>query len=316
VDDVTLLQGDCLDILPTLEAGSVDAIVTDPPFFRTSREAWDRQWDTAESYLEWLGRVADEWKRLLAPNGSLYVFASPRMAARVECLIAERFSVINAITWQKDFPCWALKYGAENFRGFVEMSERIIFAEHENMMGHSLASWCETTGKRFNDIDIALGYVRTKNPNRGTEIFRRWVEGDCIPSKEDYIRTMKAFGRRDKDEMLENEYRDIVRPFSAREDAPHTDVWTFKPVSQAKLMHPCQKPLPLLQHILSVSTRPVDLVLDCFAGSGSTLVACMKAGRRCVGIEIDPRYTTIIERRVKAAETPLFQVFGVDILGE
>jgi DNA modification methylase len=63
-------------------------------------------------------------------------------------------------------------------------------------------------------------------------------------------------------------------------------------------------------------TKPGDTILDPYAGSGSTIVACMKTGRRCIGIEIDPDYLPIIERRVKAAETPLFQGFGVDILGE
>jgi len=84
-------NGDCLDVLPTLPAASVDLILTDPPFFRVKSEAWDRQWATPAEFLAWLGRVADEWRRVLKPNGSLYCFASVAMSARVECMLAERF---------------------------------------------------------------------------------------------------------------------------------------------------------------------------------------------------------------------------------
>ena len=46
-----LIQGDCLDVLPTLEDSSVDLILTDPPYYKVKGEAWDRQWDTAAGFL-------------------------------------------------------------------------------------------------------------------------------------------------------------------------------------------------------------------------------------------------------------------------
>jgi DNA modification methylase len=79
--------------------------------------------------------------------------------------------------------------------------------------------------------------------------------------------------------------------------------------------HPHQKPVSLMSHLISKLPREAT-ILDPFAGTGSTLVACMKAGRRGIGIELDERYIPVIERRVEAAETPLFQGLGVDILGE
>ena len=118
-------------MLPTLEPGTVSLVCTDPPYHRVKMdEAWDRQWPTDAAYLEWLGKVLDEFNRVLKPNGSLYLFASPQMAARVECLIGERFAILNSITWSKPGQSFAEKYGPENFRQFVPMSERIIFAEH------------------------------------------------------------------------------------------------------------------------------------------------------------------------------------------
>ena len=126
----TLYHGDCLDILPTLPANSVDLIATDPPYYKVKGDSWDRQWDKPESFLSWLDTVLAELYRVLKPNGSLYLFASPKMAARVEVLIAGRFNVLNSITWLKSAQSYAEKYGPESFRQFVPMSERIIFAEH------------------------------------------------------------------------------------------------------------------------------------------------------------------------------------------
>jgi DNA modification methylase len=79
-----------------------------------------------------------------------------------------------------------------------------------------------------------------------------------------------------------------------------------------KRFHPHQKPVALFKGLIEASTKHGDLVLDPFVGSGSTLVACMKTGRRGIGIELDERYITVIERRVKAAETPLFAALEAD----
>ena len=61
--------------------------------------------------------------------------------------------------------------------------------------------------------------------------------------------------------------------------------------------HPTMKPVELIRRQLLNSTRPGDLVLDAFAGSGSTLIACEQAGRRCYLLELDPRYCDVIRQR-------------------
>jgi adenine-specific DNA-methyltransferase len=70
--------------------------------------------------------------------------------------------------------------------------------------------------------------------------------------------------------------------------------------------HPHQKPVALPGAMIEASTRPGNVVLDPFAGSGTTLMACLKAGRRGIGIEIDPRFLPACRRRIAAAATPLF----------
>ena len=61
--------------------------------------------------------------------------------------------------------------------------------------------------------------------------------------------------------------------------------------------HPTVKPVVLLERMLRNSSRRGDLVLDPFAGSGSTLIACERLGRRCFSVEIDPVYCDVIRRR-------------------
>lgn len=75
-----------------------------------------------------------------------------------------------------------------------------------------------------------------------------------------------------------------------------------------ELLHPTQKPLPLMKWIIGDLTKPGDTVLDCFAGSGTTIVACMQMDRNSVGIEKDVRYHAIATKRISdaAMQMPLF----------
>jgi DNA modification methylase len=63
--------------------------------------------------------------------------------------------------------------------------------------------------------------------------------------------------------------------------------------------HPTMKPVALIEAQLRNSSRRGDLVLDPFAGSGSTLIACEQLGRRCFALELDPRYCDVIRRRYR-----------------
>jgi DNA modification methylase len=104
--------------------------------------------------------------------------------------------------------------------------------------------------------------------------------------------------------------------FSAREIKGRrfeTSVWD-EPIlpTWAHKHHKNEKPLGLMRRLIEFLTSPGALVVDPFAGSGTTAVACLKSGRRCLAIESDERYIEVIHRRLKGAETPLFQGLSVD----
>jgi DNA modification methylase len=67
-------------------------------------------------------------------------------------------------------------------------------------------------------------------------------------------------------------------------------------------IHPTQKPASLMRWVILNNTREGDTILDPFMGSGTTGVACVQTGRNFIGIEIDPEYFAIAEKRIKDAQ--------------
>jgi DNA modification methylase len=79
-------------------------------------------------------------------------------------------------------------------------------------------------------------------------------------------------------------------------DRDQGDVWQIKKPHKNDL-HPTMKPVELVERAIRNSSRPSDVVLDPFGGSGSTLIAAEKSGRRARLIELDPKYVDVIVRR-------------------
>ena len=103
--------------------------------------------------------------------------------------------------------------------------------------------------------------------------------------------------KRDYDDF-KRKYENLRRPFTVTAKDQWGDVWEFDPAKTFKGKHPCEKPLPLLIHILKASTKPNAIIFDPFAGSGSTGVACIKTGRQFIGCEINPDYVAMAEQRI------------------
>lgn len=76
-----------------------------------------------------------------------------------------------------------------------------------------------------------------------------------------------------------------------------TDLWHVKKVNPQNMVHLTEKPVELALRALQYSSKPGDAVLDLFAGSGSTLIACEQAGRKAYSMEIDPLYCDVIVQR-------------------
>lgn len=81
--------------------------------------------------------------------------------------------------------------------------------------------------------------------------------------------------------------------------------------------HPTIKPLPIIQQLVEHSSKPGDLVLDCYLGSGTTAVAAQETGRRFIGIEINPRYYQIaVDRMNGITASGQMSIFTDNLLAE
>lgn len=322
----TLHHGDALEVLRGMPDNCVDAVVTDPPYFKVKNLAWDRQWDKPRAFLAWMGELCEQWQRVLKPNGSLYCFASPKMARQVGNRIAERFNILSEITWAKPERHYVPPYcGNDMQRTFTPLSERIIFAEHfgaDNIAKGEAgyAAKCDELrgfvfeplrayldGERIaagltpDEVNVICGF-REKGGMAG----RHWFNASqfAMPTEKSYLAARAATGRFQREyEDLRREYEDLRRPFSVTADVPYTDVWDFPTVQAYKGKHPCEKPLAMLLHIVRSSTREGATVLDCFMGSGSTGEAALRLGRNFIGIEKDAEWIAKARTRLEGAST-------------
>ena len=324
----TLILGDCLEAMRAMPANSVDLIATDPPYYKVKGDAWDRQWATPAAFLAWFDLLAEQWQRILRPNGSLYTCAWPGIAAEVEVLVKRRFNVLQRITWAKPtFSTKAEMNSKADQRSYFPVSEAIIFAEHkgaDNMAKGEAgyAAKCdELRGFVFEPLRAYLAAERDRagfTTRRVAEAFQRktgsrtvtgmashWFERSqwTIPTAENYAWLRDLFGAGflpREYEDLRREYEDLRRPFTVTADVPYTDVWFFPTVGRRAGKHPCEKPLAMMEHIIAASSRPGAVVLDPFMGSGVTGEAALKHGRNFIGIEADPGYFASASKRISA----------------
>ncbi|EGT5594934.1 site-specific DNA-methyltransferase [Corynebacterium striatum] len=321
-DHVTLYHGDCLELLEQI--GPYNALVTDPPYFKVKDDDWDNQWAKPNDFLQWMDSWIGKTKNQLAPNGSVWVFASPSMTPNVERVVSTHYRVLNSIRWVKESG-WHKKVELSAQRRFVTPWEGLIFAEqyadqygdaakalHREVfapIGRYLQLEWERAGWKAGNVGKAIG--------RDSALPTRWAEGSCLPSKEDYIKVRHLLNQgegegeylrreyeylRREYEDLRREYEDLRRPFIISKREHNTDIWNFPIVQGYAGKHPCEKPISMMEHIIETSTKPGDIILDPFAGSGSTLRAAKNLGRRAIGVELEERYCEIAAQRL-AQET-------------
>lgn len=340
-----IIQGDCLEEMKKLPPNSINLIYTDPPYFKVKNEPWDNQWENPAKFIDWIDQLCEEWQRILKPNGSLYVFASPKMAARVECKIGEYFNVLGNIRWIKA-EGWHHKSVKEELRSYLSPWEACIFAEHfgsdniakgeagygvkcDELRGfvfEPIRAYLDGERKRAGikreDCNAACGFARIPGGMASRHYFSssQW----CLPTEEHYKALQELFNsnqsgrpvppyeqfheaprarfepnpRPDANEYLRADYEDLRRPFQVTSEVPYTDVWDFPTVGYYEGKHPCEKPIEMSRHVIAASSRPGDVVLDCFGGSCHVADACIQLNRRYIIIEQNAEYCRQARKRV------------------
>lgn len=133
-DHVTIYHGDCREVLPALDP--VDLVLTDPPYGKVRGDfdhAWSNRPAMLESCKEWVAAILPAMKS----NATLYWFAWPSLAGRIEALIAEHLNPLAHIIWKKP-AALTQKACPEALRAPIPETERIIMAEQYGADSHAL----------------------------------------------------------------------------------------------------------------------------------------------------------------------------------
>lgn len=307
-------KGDSLLILKKIPSHSVSLILTDPPYHSTKKDNiyGDTKFKEDNHYLNWMSEYATEWARILRPNGSLFLFCSTVMSARLECILYNKFKVLSHIVWTKPndpgFDGWKGKMRKEALRQWYAHSERILFAEpavEGNLNRSSFANFLRNARKQTGITAHKLAEVTDSygNINHGGAV-SNWETGRNIPSRDQYEKICFALESTGKN-LTMPPYEDVIRPFLVNSSKEFTDVWTFPSVRPYQGKHPAEKPTNLLLHAIESTTYPFDIVLDCFGGSGSTVLAAISLGRLAVTMEIEDKWVDRITNRLKEATAKL-----------
>lgn len=303
-------RGDSLALLRKLPAQSVSLILTDPPYHATKKRNifGDTAFAEDQQYLDWMAEYAVEWRRVLRPNGCFFCFCDSSMTARLEVLFSKSFNVLSHVVWTKPndpgFDGWKGKMKKEALRQWYPHSERILFAEpavETNLFRSPFAEFLrkvrKAAGLSMHQLTAKIGAHGKVNHGGAVS---NWEDGRNTPSQEQYEKIRVALLETGKvDEMPP--YEDVIRPFVIDASKEFTDVWTFPSVRPYKGKHPAEKPAAMLEHAIEATTYPGDIVLDCFAGSGSTALAALKLKRRAVAMEIELTWAEEIAARVEEA---------------
>jgi len=258
-----LIFGDNLQVLKALMddpyvydkntgRGKVRLIYIDPPFatrqeFRGSQDQKAYQDKiVGAQFLEFLRKRLVFLRELLADDGSIYVHLDWKKGHYVKALIDEVFGEQNFV----NEIIWTYSGGTDRAKGFQRKHETLfMYVKDPNYIFNPIyTEFSESTLRRFNKID--------------------------------------EYGRRYKENRLADGR--ITRTYMKEEGRLCPDYWYFNIIVKSHAEHtdfPTQKPEVLLERIITASSNPGELVLDAFAGSGTTGAVAEKLGRRWIMID-------------------------------
>jgi site-specific DNA-methyltransferase (adenine-specific) len=162
-------------------------------------------------------------------------------------------------------------------------------------------------------LDKALAIASKKlKPDRHVYIFTNWQAFESMaPIVRKYFKLKGALAwiknNRTRGDLKGNygyQYEMVLYAHKGRRwlfGKRDSDILTFAKVPTQHMQHPTEKPIPLLEYLISKSTEENEVVLDMFAGSGSTCVAAKNMNRRYIGIEIEPTWYEVAKKRLAQA---------------
>ncbi len=296
----TILTGDCRDILPTLDAGSAQCVVTSPPYFGLRNYGVDGQIGlepTVEAFVAEMVAVFREVRRALRGDGTVWLNLGDSYNAagrdghgtRVGYKQGTNRASANGSDTSRPTAAglkpkdligipWRVAFALQSDGWYLRQD---IIWHKPNPMPESVTDRCTKSHEYL--------FMLTKSP-------RYYYDAKAIaePSQDaTNYRPSKPKGS----------FQDKGEPLPGRLAFRHTtemrnrrSVWTIA-TQPTKNAHFATFPEALVEPCILAGSRPGDTVMDPFAGSGTTLRVATRLGRHGVGIELNPAYVPMIERR-------------------
>lgn len=330
---VTILQGDCRAVLPTLESGSVQMCVTSPPYYHLRDYGIAGQIgleETPDMYIASLVAVFREVRRVLRDDGTLWVNIGDSYVNNPSTTTIPRAEQGNGqgllrLADQKHQDArrqkanWAqpLVAAGLKMKDLIGVPWMLAFAlRADGWWLRSDIIWSkpncmpESVTDRVTRSHEYL-FLLSKNERYfydADAIKEPAVNGDLTPPRgSEGVVTPPNTGRRKQDEVGSRTYTGFNARWDAREPLTMRNkrsVWTIATTPYAGA-HFATFPEKLIEPCILAGSRPGDIVLDPFFGSGTTGRVAIKHGRSCWGIELNPAYIDQAEARTDGVQIAL-----------
>ncbi|MHB0957939.1 MAG: DNA-methyltransferase [Pirellulaceae bacterium] len=255
----TVLNQDCIRAMQKMENESIDLVFADPPFNIGFKYDVYDDCRDDDEFVSWCRDWMSEVVRVLKPNGTFWLAIGDEYAAELKVLMQRQLHLVC-----RSWVVWYYTFGV-NCKNKFSRSHAHLFHMVKNPLGFT-----------FN-VDA----VRVPSA-------RQLVYGDSRANPQ---------GRLPDDTW-------ILRPQDLPDGfQPLQDTWYFPRVAgtfkERAGFHGCQMPEQLLGRIIRACSNEGEVVLDPFAGSGTTLAVAKKLGRRYIGCELSGAYTRLIKQRLR-----------------
>jgi len=290
---IDLIQGDCLEEMKNIPDGSVDMVLTDPPY-GTMNGFNGIEWDYAIDHEIMLS----ECNRVLRMNGALVLFAQEPYTGKLTTQTHGNLPFSYRLVWKKDSFANALLVN----KAPVNYTEDIcvFFKKYDTLGQHPLRDYVHRV---FTHIGKTKKELFSEMGHQGVCHFMRYETmqfGLCTEKTYDELVAMYKIDGIERF-MSFSEMTEVNSRFSRR-----FNLWDGKKYKSNVLEykkdytghHPTQKPVLLMEDLIKTYTNEQETVLDFTMGSGTTGVACKHLNRNFIGIELDETYFNIAKQRI------------------
>ena len=308
-----LWHGDCLELMKNIPDGSVDLVLTDPPYGTmkgAALDGWKNQtteWDTAIDPV----KIFEQISRVLRQNGKAVLFSQEPYTSRLITSAIPSLPFAYRAMWYKNVHANALLAKSAMVSRYEDIC--IFTKPHDAECTNELRDYFKRVlefigAKSCKEINSRLGHRKAEHcfyvtgNGKGSTQF-------SLCTEQTYNEIVSVFGIDKMDGFLS--YAELARlneKYTAtfnlwQGGKSKSNVLEYKKDNGG--YHPTQKPVALLEDLIQTYSNEGDTVLDFTAGSGSTGVACVNTNRRFIGIELDEGYFNIAKKRIEEAVNDL-----------